>query len=327
MMEFRSIFKEELQNFLAVRQAVLSTSGIKHDICYLSAFDAYLASIQLREKALPESAITGWIKTLTGKTSSKANAIIVIRIFIKYLHTLGVSAYTPVIPKVSDDYMPYIFSDGELDRIFAAADNIRVTKGQPNPTIKIEFPMILRLLCGCGLRIGETLALQMKDVDLDGGILTLLHTKKEKQRFVPMSQSLTEIMRSYCLAMEIHGVPDAFLFPGVDPSIPMTVRSARNKFDVILKNLGIKTPNRNWHERGPCIHCLRHVFVFKSFLKAQQDGRSIDDCVPFLSTYLGHDSLNETDKYLKFSSELFPSALELFEDYAGMVFPEVCCEE
>jgi len=293
MTEFRSVFKEDIASFLQIREASMSCSGIKHDICYLSSFDTYLADLGLREKVITESTVTGWIKTLTGKTSSRANMIIVIRIFIKYIQALGVPAYTPVIPKVRDDYIPYIFSDDELDRVFAAADNIRITKTQPNPYMKVEFPMILRLLYGCGLRIGETLALQMKDVDLDGGILTLLHTKNEKQRFVPMGQSLTEIMRCYCLAMGVIGKPNAFLFPGTDPSIPMTVRSARNKFDVILKNLGIKATNRNRHERGPCIHCFRHVFVFRSFIKAQRDGRSIDDCIPFLSIYLGHDSLYE----------------------------------
>jgi integrase len=135
--------------------------------------------------------------------------------------------------------------------------------------------------------------------------------------------------------MGITGTPDAFLFPSADPTIPMSIRSVRNKLDVILSNLGIKLSyrhkfkleNRKRHERGPCQHCLRHVFVFKSFAQAQRNGKRIDDSVPFLSIYLGHDSLKETEKYLKFSSELFPNALELFEDYAGKVFPEADNEE
>ena len=169
----------------------------------------------------------------------------------------------------------------------------------------------------------------MKDVDLEGGILTLLHAKNEKHRLVPMSISLTQILRQYCLARGITRDPYAFLFPSADQSVPMSVQSVRNKLDVILKGLGIKAPNGNLSERdrGPCPHCLRHVFVFKSFAQAQRSGRDIDDSVPFLSIYLGHDSLKETEKYLKFCSELFPDALELFEDYAGTVFPEVDDED
>jgi len=327
MITFKSIFKDDISNYLAVRKAVLSDSAFKHDTCYLASFDAFLAHIGLQKKEIPEPVFIEWQKTVTGKTSTKAGIIIAIRTFIRHLHSLGVPAYVPIIPKIIDDYMPYIFCDEELERIFNAADSVILTKGQQNPYINREFPMILRLLYGCGLRIGETLTLQMKDIDLDGGILTLLHTKNDRHRLVPMSPSLTEIVRRYCLAMGITGIPDAFLFPGKNQAGPLSIRAVRNKFDVILKNLGIKQPNRKWHERGPCLHCFRHMFVFKSFARAHKNGRSIDDSVPFLSTYLGHDSLKETEKYLKFSSELFPNALELFEGYAGTVFPEANYEK
>jgi len=323
MSNFYSIFKDDINNYLALRKTALSLSAFKHDICYLKSFDAFLVNMDLKEREISESIFTKWQKTLTGKKSTKAGKIVTIRIFIKYLKSLGVCAYTPVIPKITEDYIPYIFTDEELDRLFTAADNNLFTKGQPNPYIKTEFPMILRLLYGCGLRIGETLALQMRDIDLKNGILTLLHVKNKRHRLVPISQSLTEILRQYCLVMGIVGVPDAFLFPSADTSKPISIQSVRNRFDIILKNLGIKLPNRKWHERGPCQHCLRHVFVLKSFIQAQKNGRNIDDSVPFLSIYLGHDSLRETEKYLKFGSELFPSALELFENYVGTAFPEV----
>ena len=49
----------------------------------------------------------------------------------------------------------------------------------------------------------------------------------------------------------------------------------------------------------------------------------IDDAIPYLSIYLGHDSLDETSKYLKFSSELFPEAVENFGDFMYDLLPEV----
>ena len=328
MVEFRSIFKDELKSFLALRETCMSDSGYKHYRCYLASFDKYLEIHCPTERRITETAINGWVSTLTGKTSSKANEIISIRMFLRYLQSLRVTVYIPIVPKVAEDYIPYIFSEAELERIFAAADDFKVTKAQNNPCMQIEFPMIIRLLYGCGLRVGETLALQIKDVDLEGGIITILHAKKDKQRLVPMDPTLTDVLRQYCMAMGIVGIPGAFLFPGgANPAKPATVRSMRNKFDVIAKNLGIALKERDWHERGPCMHCFRHVFAFKSFAKAERDGRPIDDSIPFLSIYLGHESLNETEKYLKFSSEMYPEALELFEEYAGDVFPEVDYEQ
>lgn len=53
---------------------------------------------------------------------------------------------------------------------------------------------------------------------------------------------------------------------------------------------------------APCV-CV-------SFAKAEREGRHLDDAVPFLSVYLGHAGINETAKYLKFSNELFPEAID-----------------
>lgn len=53
------------------------------------------------------------------------------------------------------------------------------------------------------------------------------------------------------------------------------------------------------------------------------DGRHLDDAIPYLSIYLGHDSLNETAKYLKFSNEMFPDAIDSFGDYMEDLMLEV----
>ena len=57
--------------------------------------------------------------------------------------------------------------------------------------------LLIRLLYGYGLRISEALGLKMKDVDLDSGVLTVLESKFEKNRYVPMAPELTERCRNY----------------------------------------------------------------------------------------------------------------------------------
>ena len=81
------------------------------------------------------------------------------------------------------------------------------------------------------------------------------------------------------------------------------------------------------HERGACLHCLRHTFAVKSFDKNERNGIKACDSVPFLSTYLGHDSLYETEKYLKYSGDYFADTLTRFEAFAGDLFPEVTFDE
>jgi integrase len=163
----------------------------------------------------------------------------------------------------------------------------------------------------------------MKDVDFDGGIITIIHAKGDKQRLVPIHTSLTLILQQYCFAMGLTGKPDLPLFPSAVRDIPMQKYVARDKFKHILRDIDIALREKTKRERGPCLHCLRHVFAFKSFTQAESAGRTVDDSVPYLSTYLGHENLNETAKYLRFSSDLYPQALELFEEYTVDVFPEV----
>ena len=327
MIQFRSILKDEIAEFLALRKASKSKSAYDHDRHRLKLFDEYLCSIDCDNKNLAEDQVVGWINSLTGKSSSIANVVIIVRLFLTHLKGYGVNAYIPPIPKVSDDYIPYIFSDNEMKRIFSIADTLRREKPRKNTLIHVEFPMILRLMYGCGLRIGETLSLKMKDVDTDTGVLILKYTKGDKQRIVPMHPSLTECLRQYCMAMGINGYSEAYLFPTSDSMEPVTAHNAQHKFNSILEKSDISLRGRKKHQRGPCLHCLRHVFVFKSFANAEKAGRRVDDSIPYLSIYLGHDSLKETDKYLKFSSDLFPDAMELFDSYTAQIFPEVNFDE
>jgi len=327
MIQFKSIIKDKLVDFLELRKVSKSKSTYDHDRHILQIFDEYLCFIDCSDQNLSEEQVTGWIRNLNGKSSTIANVVIVVRIFVKYLKIYGLDPYMPPIPKVCDDYVPYIFSDDEMNQIFSYTDVLKRGKPRKNTLIHVEYPMILRVMYGCGLRIGETLSLKMRDVDLNIGVLTLKYTKGDKQRLVPMHPSLTEILKQYCMAMGIVGYTDVYLFPTVNPANPVTVHSAQHKFNDILEQGNISLSGRRKHQRGPCLHCLRHVFVFSSFANAVKDERRIDDSIPYLSIYLGHDSLKETEKYLKFSSEMFPEAMDLFEEYTSQVFPEVNYDE
>jgi len=93
-----------------------------------------------------------------------------------------------------------------------------------------------------------------------------------------------------------------------------------------LRETGLYVPEKA-HSRGQCLHCFRHYFAIHSFAQTEKNGRPTDDSVPFLSVYLGHHDMDETEKYLKFSGDMFPEYTELFEDYATGVFTEAAYEE
>ena len=224
-------------------------------------------------------------------------------------------------------YVPYIYSDDEIDRIIQVADSFKAPHAVKNIYIESEMPMLVRLLLCCGLRLGEALNLKVGDIDFDRNVLVLRVTKKYKQRLVPFVESLSDIIYRYCAAMGISGDSEAYLFPTINPDVHLQTNSARNYFKEILKSAGIQNNEERRYQRGACLHCFRHTFAVKSFDKNNRNNGKAFESVPFLSTYLGHDSLYETEKYLKYSSNHFSDTLSKFEAFAEDLFPEVNFDE
>lgn len=326
---FKSVYAPKLSEYYQLRSTVLKESARSHELCYLKRFDQYLLDNDVSTNGLSETVLINWISTLQGKSSTIAGVIIIIRQFLEYLQiSEGGYTYIPIIPKVRDEYVPYLFSDDEMKRIFCTVDTCELQKdSKSDPNLVIVMPIILRLLYSCGLRIGETIMLKVDDVDFDRGILYMKNTKGDKHRLVPVSHMMSELLCKYCLAMGIYDNRQSWLFPSAKNLSHVSGRAVKNRFKKILDDNDICLHNRQKHERGPCLHCFRHVFAFKSFAQTERFGRHLDDAIPYLSIYLGHESLDETSKYLKFSNEMFPESIDAFGSYMDEVFSEVDYEE
>lgn len=255
--------------------------------------------------------------------NSMAGKIRTLRMFFSYLQNKDIPVYVPRHITIPETYIPHLFSDAEIQIIFAAADSIPHRR---NSKRAIIFPMVLRMLYSCGFRLGELLAIQVGDINFELSFVLLRDTKNKKQRVVPLGYALTEMLYKYCLAMNLMGCTDNYIFPGKDSSKHISQRVLQEWFETLLKDTGIFIRTEK-HVRGPCLHCFRHLFAVKSFAQAEQAGRSTTDSIPYLSVYLGHSSMAETEKYLKFSSDIFPEHTALFEDFSEGIFPEVHYEE
>ena len=319
MGEFRSIFAVELHDYISIRQMTLEEDTIRINRNVLRDFDNYFLKHGDSTKEVTEDLINGWIQNQSGRYHSRtvSDRVSTLRCFLKYLRYCGVPVFMPQCPKWHDDYVPYIFSDSEMNTIIRYADETVCKRGNRS---SFKIAMLIRLLYGCGLRHGETLQIIRSDIDFEHGTLLLRKPKNKKQRIVPMHQSLAEILMRYCAAIGIYDKPDAFLFPGLKSDSPVSQGTMSESFKNILKASNIYVPPDNPRRRGQCLHCLRHVFAVNSFMQAEKNGRSTSDSVPYLSVYLGHFDMDGTEKYLKFSSDIFPEHTEMFEDYSSGVF-------
>lgn len=323
---FTSVFAAEMQDFLAY----LVDGGwyVAKAKCYLRSLDHFMTESNTFVKAIEERLITKWIAAKPVKAETRRNMYSEINRFANYLMSLGFPVNMPEAPRPGKDYVPYIFSEDEFSRIVHAADNFlgAVQVGRSS----YLFPMLLRLLYCCGLRLGEGLSLTWGDIDLDSGIITLRATKGRKQRFVPMSTSVTTMLSAYREMTRREGMCADYLFE-TDPRFGISKPYSKLRFEmwfaVVLGAAGIVCAKDNPHDRGICPHCLRHLFVFDSFLKSESEGRSFEETSPYLSAYLGHEGLSSLEKYITRDYTLYRDSHRRVNDYVKNVFPEVSFSE
>lgn len=320
---FTSIFASEMERYLhLLREAGRYAARIQSS---LRSFDKYLTGSGLAQKRLDAGTVSEWIKTRNVSSRTKAQDVTNIRGFSKHLASLGIKANCPEVPKMRSTYVPYVFSDTEFERIISAADNFESGHFTRSALI---FPVLLRILYGCGLRLGEGRTLRWKDVDLENGVLTIREAKNLKQRFVPMDGSATDLLKSYEAITCADDMCEDYLFESdCNPGEPFRNNTFYEWFVKILGAADIHYAKQKRSERGPCPHSLRHCFTLKSFLQSEEKGRRFEDTAPVLATYLGHDSPKETEAYLRSNHTVYTRSHQRVNAAIGHVFPEVNFDE
>lgn len=316
MNNYESVLHQEMNDFLEYYNAL--GHDIRGYVTIFNKLDTLLAEMRVTKRIVTQETAERFSSCLSVRSYCFYNYISHYNVFARYLNSLGIYAYEFELPKLKSDYTPYIFNEDEWRRIIEAADNFHIARC---PLYSLQLPLLVRILYGCGTRINETLCLRVEDVDLASGVLHLRKTKNKRHRIVPMDDTLTEVFRQYICARMLK--PDNYIFYLQRRDEHWNVYSVDCCFAHILKNAGITFFREKKNDRGPCLHCFRHTFVLNSLKKSEKSGRSFDETVPFLSTYLGHTSIRETDKYLRFCYELYDDAVDLIENYTADLFPEV----
>jgi integrase len=165
------------------------------------------------------------------------------------------------------------------------------------------------------MRIGEALALERSNVDLDTGLITIRKTKGDRARLVPLHPTAVEALRHYASARDrLCPKPRSRAFFLSSAGTPVLAVSVRAEFREIMTRVGVRT-----HEVRPRIHDLRHRFAVQTLIDWLRAGADIDERIATLSTYLGHVSPADTYWYLSASPELMALAADKLHHRFGGV--------
>lgn len=315
--EFVGEFKDLLRDFIEHKRAL----GYKYTTISenLKRFSFFTLKYTVKDKAFSKEIVLDWtarrrsesVKTWEHRASD-------LRQFALYLRNLEYKAYIPDKKhKVRrSEYIPYIFTHEEIGKFFYACDNIRPNKVSSKHYV---LPVLFRLLYCCGLRISEAINLKVKDFDLDSGTVIIRESKFNKDRLVPMTESLTGILRTYhAKVVNIAGTQDYFFVN--KNGIKLTRRDVYERFRETLWKAGISHGGKG---KGPRLHDLRHNFCIYTLSRMVGKGVDLYCALPILSTYLGHSSVNATQRYVRLTEEVYPELVEKVSRICSHVFPEV----
>lgn len=285
-----------------------------------------LAALQMQldqgKTLLSKTLVSAWIERTSWESEKNRNhRISTIRCLGKYMIRMGYQAYIipdRFAPVRSYTYVPYIFSENELRALLTSIDAL--CEKTPSKHASLVFPLLFRMLIGCGLRITEALSIEKKDVDLEKGTLLLLNTKNEKDRLVPMAVSLCEACHKYSSKIQLvrKATESINFFPNPDGKT-YSAATAYARFRQVLWHAGISHGGRG---KGPRLHDLRHTYAVRVLKKWVMEGKNLTTAMPYLSIYMGHVGLKATQHYLRLTSDMFSELIKTTEKSFDWVIPE-----
>jgi integrase/recombinase XerD len=289
----------------------------------LRLFSLFTLNYNIENKALSKQLVTDW----TAKRKNEAvqnwtHRSSELRQFALYLQNLGYTAFIP--PKIHKsrcvDYIPHIFTHEEIERFFRVVDSI-----PPHPLSNKHknYPLLFRLLYCCGLRISEAIHLKIADVDFAKGVLFIRESKFNKDRMIPLSAPLTDMFIRYQTVFNKNRVPEDHYFRNKKGNSLLYFRVYKGYRELLWK-AGISFLGKG---KGPRLHDLRHTFCVHTLVKQVRDEIDLYVALPILSTYVGHSSVEATQRYVRLTAEAYPELIEKVSQTCAYVIPEVVEDE
>jgi integrase len=236
--------------------------------------------------------------------------LVAVRGFAKYLQTLDPRTEVPALDHLSHHHVrsaPYVYSATDVTALLSAADTLR------SPTRTTTYRTLLGLLAVTGMRVGEAVALDERDVDRRRAVVIIRKSKFNKSREVPLHATTVAALVRYRRERDrlvprrtsssffVSSVGSRLIYQNVHETFLRLVYAA---------GLGMRRPR-------PTIHDLRHTFAIQTVLGWYRDGLDVEARLPLLSTYLGHIGPSSTYWYLTAVPELLEAATLRLERSMG----------
>ena len=176
--------------------------------------------------------------------------------------------------------LPNVLSKEEVKRILAAPLNVK-------------HKAMLSLIYSCGLRCGELIKLRPEHIDSKRGLVLIKQAKGKKDRVVPLSGKILQLLRDYYIAYK----PDNWLFEGQVKGNRYDERSLQSVLKQSVAKAGINKP--------VTLHWLRHSYATHVW----ESGTDLR----YIQELLGHSRSTTTEIYTHVSNKEIQKIISPFD--------------
>lgn len=288
----------------------------------LEFFDRFCIEKNYNTGTITREMVMQWaIQRPTEGKNYRNQRVSFIRQLALYMQSLGKNTYIPKHFASETVQVPHVLSRAELASFFSVVDAYL----PPQPFFRRLVPtyqVLFRLFYCCGLRLAEGCYLRRSCINLKNGIIEILQSKGNKDRLVFLSDDVLVMCREYDEAMQNIITDREWFFPGryLDQAIRKT--SVDKKFAFFWN----KTPFACKVDKKPKVQSLRHTFVVDKMNEWMDKGVDTGAMMPYLSRYLGHSSISETQYYFHTIEQIFP-AIRRHDTATQSIIPEVMTYE
>ena len=231
--------------------------------------------------------LRSFLAGLRGRGISKttiARKLAALRSFFRFLCRDGLMRTNPMLalraPK-RDQRLPHVLGAAEVERLLETASG--------NDEADLRDRAILETLYTSGMRVGELVALKVKDVDFFAEVATVMG-KRRKERICPLGSYALKALQAY---LEKRGI-SMVSAPRCDEPLFLNLRGTRLTARSVGRLLARRLAEADLSARTTP-HTLRHSFA-THLLDRGADLRAVQEL-------LGHASLSSTQIYTHLSAE------------------------
>ena len=240
-----------------------------------------------------------------------ARRLSVVRIFARHRSATDPRTEIPpegLLPYRPKRARPYLYSPQEIRCFLRAAISLPARGGLRPWT----YHCLFGLLSVTGMRIGEARNLELQDVDLRTGVLTIRSGKFGKSRLIPLHASTRRVLADYLArrARKWAALPvSSYVFLS-NWGNQLDGGEIHRTFYALSRQIGLRGRSDS---HGPRLHDMRHRFAVMALLRWYRSGKDVERKLPYLSAYLGHVHVSDTYWYLSAWPELMREAMSRLE--------------